>query len=92
MSTATEPPTGNPGLDDDPRALHQIGGRQADEFDRDHWSHDKVVRSTHGVKRTGVTLIALAVITGTVRLHTHDDERVLDSGQLAVVLLTVALR
>lgn len=49
----------------------------------------------------------LQVITGTVRLHTHSDERILDSGTLAaipperhgliavtdaVVLLTVALR
>jgi nitrate reductase alpha subunit len=37
----------------DSRALHKIGGRQADEFYRDRWSHDKVVRSTHGVNCTG---------------------------------------
>ncbi|MFD7654477.1 nitrate reductase subunit alpha [Actinosynnema sp. NPDC059797] len=37
----------------DLRALHQVGGRQADEFYRDRWSHDKVVRSTHGVNCTG---------------------------------------
>ncbi|NKQ57774.1 nitrate reductase subunit alpha [Amycolatopsis sp. K13G38] len=37
----------------DRRTLHQIGGRQADEFYRDRWSHDKVVRSTHGVNCTG---------------------------------------
>ncbi len=37
----------------DLRTLHQIGGRQADEFYRDRWSHDKVVRSTHGVNCTG---------------------------------------
>ena len=37
----------------DLRALHQIGGRQADDFYRDRWSHDKVVRSTHGVNCTG---------------------------------------
>ncbi|HVV29966.1 MAG TPA: molybdopterin-dependent oxidoreductase, partial [Mycobacteriales bacterium] len=37
----------------DLRALYQIGGRQADEFYRDRWSHDKVVRSTHGVNCTG---------------------------------------
>ena len=37
----------------DLRTLHKIGGRQADEFYRDRWSHDKVVRSTHGVNCTG---------------------------------------
>ena len=38
---------------DDLRTLHQIGGRAADSFYRDRWSHDKVVRSTHGVNCTG---------------------------------------
>ena len=37
----------------DLRALHHKGGRQADDFYRDRWSHDKVVRSTHGVNCTG---------------------------------------
>ena len=37
----------------DTRAMFQIGGRQADDFYRDRWSHDKVVRSTHGVNCTG---------------------------------------
>jgi nitrate reductase alpha subunit len=37
----------------DLRALYKIGGRQADSFYRDRWSHDKVVRSTHGVNCTG---------------------------------------
>ncbi|WP_346115375.1 hypothetical protein, partial [Nonomuraea maheshkhaliensis] len=37
----------------DLRSLHQVGGRQADAFYRDRWSHDKVVRSTHGVNCTG---------------------------------------
>ncbi|GAB1691967.1 nitrate reductase subunit alpha [Krasilnikovia sp. M28-CT-15] len=37
----------------DRRALYQVGGRQADTFYRDRWSHDKVVRSTHGVNCTG---------------------------------------
>ena len=37
----------------DLRAMFQIGGRQADDFYRDRWSHDKVVRSTHGVNCTG---------------------------------------
>ncbi|WP_285728591.1 nitrate reductase subunit alpha [Nocardiopsis sp. ATB16-24] len=37
----------------DLRTLHQIGGRDSDAFYRDRWSHDKVVRSTHGVNCTG---------------------------------------
>ncbi|MGN6599397.1 MAG: molybdopterin-dependent oxidoreductase, partial [Actinomycetes bacterium] len=37
----------------DLRTLHQIGGRDADSFYRDRWSHDTVVRSTHGVNCTG---------------------------------------
>jgi nitrate reductase alpha subunit len=37
----------------DLRTLHKVGGRQADGFYRDRWSHDKVVRSTHGVNCTG---------------------------------------
>ncbi|MFE1801231.1 nitrate reductase subunit alpha [Streptomyces sp. NPDC059517] len=38
---------------DDLRTLHRKGGRRADAFYRDRWSHDKVVRSTHGVNCTG---------------------------------------
>jgi nitrate reductase / nitrite oxidoreductase, alpha subunit len=37
----------------DRRTLHKIGGRSADDFYRDRWAHDKVVRSTHGVNCTG---------------------------------------
>ncbi|WP_141548144.1 hypothetical protein, partial [Nocardia farcinica] len=37
----------------DRRSMYETGGRQADEFYRDRWSHDKVVRSTHGVNCTG---------------------------------------
>ncbi|MFZ0157845.1 MAG: nitrate reductase subunit alpha [Kineosporiaceae bacterium] len=37
----------------DNRALHLDGGRSGDSFYRDRWSHDKVVRSTHGVNCTG---------------------------------------
>ncbi|MZE77336.1 nitrate reductase subunit alpha [Streptomyces xinghaiensis] len=40
-------------VSNDKRTLHRIGGRQADDFYRDRWSHDKVVRSTHGVNCTG---------------------------------------
>ena len=38
---------------EDGRELHTKGGRQAEDFYRDRWRHDKVVRSTHGVNCTG---------------------------------------
>ncbi|GAA0344195.1 nitrate reductase subunit alpha [Micropruina glycogenica] len=38
---------------DDGRVVFREGGRQGDVFYRDRWSHDKVVRSTHGVNCTG---------------------------------------
>ncbi|GGK72324.1 nitrate reductase subunit alpha [Ornithinimicrobium pekingense] len=37
----------------DRRTLSLQGGRSGDSFYRDRWSHDKVVRSTHGVNCTG---------------------------------------
>ena len=40
-------------VSDDRRTLNLTGGRQGDSFYRDRWSHDKVVRSTHGVNCTG---------------------------------------
>ncbi len=40
-------------VSDDLRVVEKTGGRQADAFYRDRWSHDKVVRSTHGVNCTG---------------------------------------
>ncbi len=38
---------------DDLRVIERTGGREGDVFYRDRWSHDKVVRSTHGVNCTG---------------------------------------
>jgi nitrate reductase / nitrite oxidoreductase, alpha subunit len=40
-------------VSEDGRSMHLEGGRQGDSFYRDRWSHDKVVRSTHGVNCTG---------------------------------------
>lgn len=37
----------------DLRTVTRRGGREGDVFYRDRWSHDKVVRSTHGVNCTG---------------------------------------
>ena len=39
-------------VSEDLRTVHRVGGREADTFYRDRWSHDKVVRSTHGVNCT----------------------------------------
>ena len=38
---------------EDKRQIFLTGGREGDVFYRDRWSHDKVVRSTHGVNCTG---------------------------------------
>ena len=40
-------------ISEDHREIHAVGGRSGDSFYRDRWSHDKVVRSTHGVNCTG---------------------------------------
>ncbi|RIK15075.1 MAG: nitrate reductase subunit alpha, partial [Acidobacteria bacterium] len=40
-------------VSEDRRTLSLEGGRSGDSFYRDRWSHDKVVRSTHGVNCTG---------------------------------------
>jgi nitrate reductase / nitrite oxidoreductase, alpha subunit len=37
----------------DLRVVEETGGRDGDVFYRDRWSHDKVVRATHGVNCTG---------------------------------------
>lgn len=40
-------------VSEDLRTVTREGGREGDIFYRDRWSHDKVVRSTHGVNCTG---------------------------------------
>ncbi|MEV7420860.1 molybdopterin-dependent oxidoreductase, partial [Streptomyces sp. NPDC089919] len=40
-------------VSEDLRTIHRTGGRDAEVFYRDRWSHDKVVYSTHGVNCTG---------------------------------------
>jgi nitrate reductase alpha subunit len=42
-----------PEVSPDLRLIEHVGGRDGDVFYRDRWSHDKVVRSTHGVNCTG---------------------------------------
>ena len=40
-------------VSEDLRTITLEGGRSADVFYRDRWSHDRIVRSTHGVNCTG---------------------------------------
>jgi len=58
----------------DLRTLHKIGGRQADEFYRDRWSHDKVVRSTHGVNCTGSCSWKVYVKDGIITWETQQTD------------------
>ncbi|WP_280386148.1 nitrate reductase subunit alpha [Nocardia wallacei] len=58
----------------DMRTLYRIGGRQADEFYRDRWSHDKVVRSTHGVNCTGSCSWKVYVKDGIITWETQQTD------------------
>ncbi|WP_431955851.1 nitrate reductase subunit alpha [Nocardia lijiangensis] len=58
----------------DNRALYQIGGRGADQFYRDRWSHDKVVRSTHGVNCTGSCSWKIYVKDGIITWETQQTD------------------
>jgi nitrate reductase alpha subunit len=58
----------------DLRTLHKIGGRQADDFYRDRWSHDKVVRSTHGVNCTGSCSWKVYVKDGIITWETQQTD------------------
>ena len=52
----------------------QVGGRQADDFYRDRWSHDKVVRSTHGVNCTGSCSWKVYVKDGIITWETQQTD------------------
>ncbi|MDQ8706347.1 nitrate reductase subunit alpha [Streptomyces sp. LHD-70] len=57
--------------------LHSIelsGGRQADAFYRDRWSHDKVVNSTHGVNCTGSCRWKVYVKDGIITWETQQTD------------------
>jgi nitrate reductase / nitrite oxidoreductase, alpha subunit len=58
----------------DLRSLHQTGGREADSFYRDRWSHDKVVRSTHGVNCTGSCSWKVYVKDGIITWETQQTD------------------
>ncbi|MEU4841955.1 nitrate reductase subunit alpha [Nocardia testacea] len=58
----------------DRRSMFEVGGRQADEFYRDRWSHDKVVRSTHGVNCTGSCSWKIYVKDGIITWETQQTD------------------
>ena len=58
----------------DRRTLTKQGGRQADDFYRDRWSHDKVVRSTHGVNCTGSCSWKVYVKDGIITWETQQTD------------------
>ena len=61
-------------VSDDLRTLHKKGGREADDFYRDRWSHDKVVRSTHGVNCTGSCSWKVYVKDGIITWETQQTD------------------
>jgi nitrate reductase alpha subunit len=61
-------------VSDDLRSLHRTGGRGADDFYRDRWSHDKVVRSTHGVNCTGSCSWKVYVKDGIITWETQQTD------------------
>ncbi|WP_332661742.1 nitrate reductase subunit alpha [Aeromicrobium sp.] len=61
-------------VSDDLRSLHATGGRESDDFYRDRWSHDKVVRSTHGVNCTGSCSWKVYVKDGIITWETQQTD------------------
>ncbi|GAA2864659.1 nitrate reductase subunit alpha [Pseudonocardia halophobica] len=59
---------------DDLRAVFRQGGREGDVFYRDRWSHDKVVRSTHGVNCTGSCSWKVYVKDGIITWETQQTD------------------
>ncbi|MBF6181705.1 nitrate reductase subunit alpha [Nocardia otitidiscaviarum] len=58
----------------DARTIHLAGGRDADEFYRDRWAHDTVVRSTHGVNCTGSCSWKVYVKDGIITWETQQTD------------------
>ncbi|WP_105567546.1 nitrate reductase subunit alpha [Microbacterium halophytorum] len=59
---------------EDLRALFLDGGRAGDVFYRDRWSHDKMVRSTHGVNCTGSCSWKVYVKDGIITWETQQTD------------------
>jgi nitrate reductase alpha subunit len=58
----------------DARTVSHRGGRDGDVFYRDRWSHDKVVRSTHGVNCTGSCSWKIYVKDGIITWETQETD------------------
>ncbi|GAB2815490.1 nitrate reductase subunit alpha [Streptomyces daliensis] len=58
----------------DLRTVTKKGGRDGDVFYRDRWSHDKVVRSTHGVNCTGSCRWKVYVKDGIITWETQETD------------------
>lgn len=58
----------------DLRTVTRHGGREGDAFYRDRWSHDKVVRSTHGVNCTGSCSWKVYVKDGIITWETQETD------------------
>ncbi len=58
----------------DYREVHRAGGREAEEFYRERWRHDKVVRSTHGVNCTGSCSWKVYVKDGIITWETQQTD------------------
>lgn len=58
----------------DERTINKVGGRDSDVFYRDRWSHDKVVRSTHGVNCTGSCSWKVYVKDGIITWETQQTD------------------
>jgi len=61
-------------ISEDLRTVTRRGGREADVFYRDRWSHDKVVRSTHGVNCTGSCSWKIYVKDGIITWETQQTD------------------
>ena len=61
-------------VSEDLRTQTLVGGRDADAFYRDRWSHDKVVRSTHGVNCTGSCSWKVYVKDGIITWETQQTD------------------
>ena len=58
----------------DLRTVTYQGGRDADVFYRDRWSHDRIVRSTHGVNCTGSCSWKVYVKDGIITWETQETD------------------
>ncbi|MEV4106806.1 nitrate reductase subunit alpha [Nonomuraea sp. NPDC049695] len=58
----------------DLRTLYLKGGTEGDAYYRDRWSHDKVVRSTHGVNCTGSCSWKVYVKDGIITWETQQTD------------------